>query len=198
MVSLSNLVFGLSILATSAVAQFTLTVVHPDSPLDGLKVHASAQAFYLGLSGPSTYCPSVVEPYCPDKTDTVFAGMGGMWVNVPGGQQTYVRADGVFGYTQAHSAYVPEGAYRGGFVNVILSGDCIEDVAVYTWQDPDGSEDDAGILACPDVPYYMNGTATYQIYAKTPEFNLTNCVELGGLKPTAWPQNAGFGAWQYT
>jgi hypothetical protein len=53
-----------------------------------------------------------------------------------------------------------------------------------------------GIYACPDVPYYSNGT--FQIFAKTPLFNKTNCVKLAGIKPTFLPSDAPFGAWQYT
>ncbi len=130
-----------------------------------------------------------------------------------------MRVDGSLGYTQAHSASVPTGAYLGGFINVTVSSDCAEDVNVFTWKDPEGSSGVfsspftpyslllarkshlrhiEGILACPDLPYYMNGTATYQIYAKTPAFNLTDCVELEGLLPTYLPSGSPPGAWQYT
>jgi hypothetical protein len=52
-----------------------------------------------------------------------------------------------------------------------------------------------GIYACPNVPSYVN--ATYQIYAKTPAFNQTNCVELVGLVQNEQP-NDDYGAWEYT
>lgn len=38
-----------------------------------------------------------------------------MGVIVPGGQQVYVAPDGALSYTQAHSAYVPEGSVRDGW-----------------------------------------------------------------------------------
>lgn len=52
-----------------------------------------------------------------------------------------------------------------------------------------------GIYACPNVPPYVN--ATYQIYAKTPAFNQTDCIELKGLLQNEEPNN-DYGAWEYT
>ncbi|PBP18071.1 IgE-binding protein, partial [Diplocarpon rosae] len=110
-------------------------------------------------------------------------------VNVPGGQQIYVRANGALAFVQAHSMNVPEGSYRGGFLSVTIGSDCAEDLSVFTWKAPDGSTE--GILACPDFP-------VYQIYARTPAFNQTDCVELEGLQPTYKPSGSPFGAWEYT
>ncbi|KAG4433083.1 hypothetical protein IFR05_011423 [Cadophora sp. M221] len=192
---ISFLVLISALLAATTAQVFTLTTYLPNSPLNNQKIHAAGQAFYLGLGGPTTYCPTVVGAACPNATDTILAGMSSMWVEVPGGQQTYIRSDGSLGYTQAHSAYVPTDAYRGGFVNVTISSDCSSDINVFTWKAPDGSSE--GILACPDVPFYMENIATYQIYARTPQFNLTDCIELEGLVPTTVPQPAPYGAWQY-
>ena len=54
-----------------------------------------------------------------------------------------------------------------------------------------------GILACPHVPSWENGTATYQIYANTPAFNQTDCITVDGLLPHYTPAGV-YGAWQYT
>ncbi|KAI6712295.1 hypothetical protein JHW43_005152 [Diplocarpon mali] len=180
------LAMGLSVLLTGTTAQIsTLTAFLPNSILDGQKVNAASQAFFLGLDAPATYCPPVVEPNCPVASETVVAGaIGSLWVNVPGGQQIYVRANGALAFVQAHSNNVPVDSYRGGFLNVTISSDCAEDVNVFTWKAPDGS------TACPHSPYY-------QIYARTPAFNQTDCVELEGLQPTYKPSESPFGAWQY-
>ena len=78
---LSILVFVLSLLLTTALGQvFTLTTSLSGSPLDGQVINAASQAFYLGLPGPATYCPTVVNPNCPNVTGTVFAGMSALWV----------------------------------------------------------------------------------------------------------------------
>ena len=168
MLSLLLVIISLFTLNTAQV--FTLKTFNPGAPLNGQKIHASGQAFYLGLDGPNTYCPSKVDPNCPSPTDTIVAGaLSAMWVRipllplsysqnskwltqqdepdadkliqveVPGGQQTFVRSEGSIGYTQAHSTSVPAGAHRGGFVNVIVDSDCSEDVNTFTWKAPDGS-----------------------------------------------------------
>ncbi|KAH7410561.1 hypothetical protein BKA64DRAFT_357478 [Cadophora sp. MPI-SDFR-AT-0126] len=193
---LSFLILAVSLFTLAAAQVFTLTTFNPNGPLNGQKIQASGQAFYLGLDRPTTYCPEINGLVCPNATETVLAGaLSAMYVNVPGGQQTYVRSAGSLGYTQAHSASVPAGAYRGGFVNVTISTDCEADVNVFTWKDPD--ELTEGVLACPDVPSYMENIATYQIFARTPGFNLTDCVKLEGLQATILPEPAPFGAWQY-
>ncbi|KAL2059782.1 hypothetical protein VTL71DRAFT_10166 [Oculimacula yallundae] len=201
----------------------TLKTYLPGSPLNHQVIQASGQAFYLGLEKPTTYCPEIVEPFCPNVTQTIVAGaMAAMYVripfppnlssrprllfgsaadgvcqvNVPGGQQIWVRPDGWVGYTQAHSASVPTGAYRGGFANVTITSECDPTVDVFAWKTP--GESSEGILACPDLPDYMvNSPATHQIYVRTPEFKLEDCVELEGLLATSLPSGSAFGAWQY-
>ncbi|CZT07700.1 uncharacterized protein RAG0_13055 [Rhynchosporium agropyri] len=171
-----------AVLTASANAQiFTLKTYAPGSPLDNQVIQASGQAFYLGLAAPTTYCPEIVEPFCPDTDETIIAGvMGGMYVNVPGGQQIFVRVDGSIGYTQAHSASVPAGAYRGGFVNVTMTSECGPTVNVFAWKTPGGT------------------SATHQIRVRTPELDVTDCVELEGLLPVILTEPIQFGAWQYT
>ena len=63
--------------------------------------------------------------------------------------------------------------------------------------DPPAKLSTEGVLACPDVPSYMENLATFIIYVRTPEFHLTDCVELQGLEATILPDPAPYGAWQY-
>lgn len=60
--------------ATAAANFITFAASLPGSPLDGQVINAANEAFYLGLSGPSTYCPSVVGVTCPPVTGTVAYG----------------------------------------------------------------------------------------------------------------------------
>lgn len=180
-------------LFTTAVAQI-LTASLPGSKLDGLTVEASGQAFYIGGNGPATYCPTQVEPYCPNVTGTFFAGLGALYVEVPGGQQVYIRENGAMAFTQAHSAYVPPGSYYGGFVSVTIVSACAAPITVLTWKAPDESTE--GAFACPVPPPSV--VLEYQIFVKTPAFNRTDCVRLFGLLPHALPAGSSFGAWQYT
>ncbi|KUJ12676.1 uncharacterized protein LY89DRAFT_212254 [Mollisia scopiformis] len=194
MLSLRHALTFFLALGTTVAQILTLTASLPDSTLDGQPVNADGEAFSLGGS-PASYCPTEVGTACPNVTATVFAGMSALWVEVPGGQEVYVQTDGALGFTQAHSASVPPGAYIGGFSNVTVASDCHAPWDVITWNAPDGST--GGILACPEVPAGTNGTAIYQVYAKTPAFNKTNCVTLAGLLPTYLPAGSPFGAWQY-
>jgi hypothetical protein len=116
-------------------------------------------------------------------------------VKVPGGQQIYVDPSGQIRYTQAHSTYLPAGAYIGGWYNKTVVSDCAPVVDVIDFLATDGSNV-GGLLLCPDTPNYMAGTgASYQLYAKTPEFNATNCVVAIGLLQHG--STATFGCWQY-
>jgi hypothetical protein len=54
---------------------------------------------------------------------------------------------------------------------------------------------EGGILACPITEPGTN-TASYQIFAKTPAFNWTNCTEVIGLLPHV-ASSQDFGAWEY-
>jgi len=136
----------------AAQSLLTLTASLPGNPLHGLAVNADGESFALGGS-PSYYCPSSVEPNCPNTTETVFTpGLGALdvshtcesrdfghnaddslQVEVPGGQQVYISSDGELGFTQAHSAYVPPGAYYGGWINVTIVSDCSPTYTVLTW-----------------------------------------------------------------
>ena len=88
MASLRTVVMSIIFLVTIATAQvspgqFTLTVYQPGSPLDGQVVNAAAEALYLGLKGPSSYCPVTDVSLCPAGNQTIFAGMSAMFVSSP-------------------------------------------------------------------------------------------------------------------
>jgi hypothetical protein len=76
----SILTLTLTYLPLIAADPFTLTASLSGSTLDGQVVNAAGEAFYLGLSAPATYCPTQVEPNCPNVTGTVIDGMTAMWV----------------------------------------------------------------------------------------------------------------------
>ncbi|KAG9231189.1 hypothetical protein BJ875DRAFT_506817 [Amylocarpus encephaloides] len=169
---------------------FTLTASQPSGPLDGKPVNAAGGAIYIGLEQPATYCPAQVEPNCPVVKGTTFAGLTSLYVEVPGGQQTYVRPEGPLGFTAPHSAFIPPNSYRGGWVNVTIYDAFPEPLTVFGWRYPDAGE--GGIAACP--------TATegiWQVNAKTPDFVGFNCTEILGLKPS-YQVGSEFGAWEYT
>ena len=107
---------------------------------------------------------------------------------VPGGQVIYVRTDGSLGYTQAHSASVPEGA--------IVGGD-------YTYSKSEGAQFGSlgtsafgakGLMACPTQDQ------GYQVFAATgnataSEGDLAACLGFNALTIDAIDLSRG--AWQY-
>ena len=71
----------LTFAATAAAQYITIAASLPGSPLDGQVINAANGGFYLGLSGPLTYCPSNVDPNCPPVTGTVaYADLTGLYV----------------------------------------------------------------------------------------------------------------------
>lgn len=189
-------------ITTASSSSFTITASLIGSSLNGQIINAGGGAFYLGLAAPSTYCPTQIKPHCPEGTSTVLVGMmgqsgiGAMSVMVPGGQQVYVHEYGALGFTQAHSAFIPPGSFLAGFNSKTIPASISEPSRqVISWKAPDASTE--GILACPDIPDYMIGIATHQIYARTPKFNLTDCVVLEGLLPSLLPVGPPT-VWQYT
>ncbi|XXG96176.1 hypothetical protein Hte_002455 [Hypoxylon texense] len=211
---------GLSLLTSFAAAAsattYFMTVFAPNTEVDGALINAASQGFYLSLDGPSTYCPSNVQN-CPEVQGTlVTAGMTGMAVQVPGGQQIYVAPDGQVQYTQAHSSSMPPGSMVGGWYNktVVIPSSSDIDCGV---GDGDGNGNDnstttttryvfdflstdgsgkGGVKICPDVPAAIRQTgAGYSVYAGTRAFNESFCIDAVGLN--LMPRDVPFGAWQY-
>ncbi|KAI4727003.1 hypothetical protein E4T49_05251 [Aureobasidium sp. EXF-10728] len=96
---------------------FTLDISFSNSPLSG-PIQASGGSFWIGKKA-STSCPDSVNPNCPSGNSTSFTTSGNGLLNlnteVPGGQQVYIRPDGLLTYTQAHSASTPAGSTFSGF-----------------------------------------------------------------------------------
>ncbi len=103
----------------------------------------------------------------------------------------YIRPNGALSYTQAHSAFIPEGSYRTGFT--FTPGEQFGHFGVNV----DGS---TGLLACPAGG--ANASFPYQIFANlrslkdedVPGGEVAECL---GLNAIAIPVE-GVRAWQYT
>ncbi|OQO11587.1 hypothetical protein B0A48_03314 [Cryoendolithus antarcticus] len=177
----SNLTTFLVSTALTQAQYFTLVSVRSASPIHFGQITASGERLYINRNTAS-YCPTQVGDACPAGNITTFAGGSGplaMGVIVPGGQQVYIDpVCGAVGYTQAHSAAMPQGAITGGW-NVSLG-------------DPYGYlSRDGGLLACPAA----DGDGGYQIFGQVEGVVLSE--ECLGF--TAFAINAtGPGAWQYT
>ncbi|ORY61528.1 uncharacterized protein BCR38DRAFT_411394 [Pseudomassariella vexata] len=183
--------------ALASAESFSISVYSPGTEIHGANLDAAALGFYSGMSGPATYCPPEVGTYCPPvEGSLVTFGMGGMAVEVPGGQFIYVSPTGQVKYTQAHSNDMPPGSFfRGWFEKTVIS-ECEPTIEVIDFLTNDGSNI-GGLMLCPDISSFMTGTgASYQLYAKTPNFSLTNCVEAVGL--VMHSNDASVGCWEYT
>ena len=80
LISILSIALALSI-AEAASNPFTLKAYLPGHPINGQVVNADGQSLYLGLPGPSSYCPTDVVPanQCPTGKKTVFIGALSMW-----------------------------------------------------------------------------------------------------------------------
>jgi hypothetical protein len=118
---------------------------------------------------------------------------------VPGGQDVYVQVDGQVKYSIPHSQYIPPGALRGSFYKKKVrsqSSNCVAPAGSEVADFSDGNGH-SGVVLCPDVPDEMIGTgASFVLYAKTADFNLTDCTDLQGLTLTT--SDSSIGAWEYS
>lgn len=103
-------------------------------------------------------------------------------MEVPGGQLVYVEADGALGFTQAHSASIPDGAVVSTFT--LTQGLSFGELGF-------SGLGGAGFIACPNA---TTGTFPYQIFADIPGAGGTNCL---GFDPLTTNYTGGPGAWQY-
>jgi hypothetical protein len=81
-------------------------------------IQANNGSFWIHKAA-STSCPTSVNPNCPPGNSTSFtsSGSGLLYLNtqVPGGQQVYIRPDGLLTYTSPHSASTPKDSTFSGF-----------------------------------------------------------------------------------
>lgn len=178
------------------VSNFSVIAARSGSPIHLQSVNANGQAFWIGKTTAS-YCPTPPVPAssCPAGTVTAFGifeqGQGAsLDTAVPGGQQVYVQATGELGFTQAHSALVPAGAYRVGFSATAPGANGLGDFGFSI------AGKAAGWLACPAT----KGAFPYQIFAdvpglKVPSGNVDDCYGFDALTSNF---AGGAAAWQYT
>ncbi len=68
--------------AIASASTFSLAAFAPNSEADGATLNAAGQSFYIGTSGPATYCPSNTVPTCPSVEGTlVTTGLDAMAVS---------------------------------------------------------------------------------------------------------------------
>ncbi|KAK8153093.1 IgE-binding protein [Phyllosticta citrichinensis] len=153
------------------------------SPIHLSSINAAESAFWIGKDTAS-YCPEEVVQDCPAGNETIFAGGDNtlaLDVEVPGGQQVYIKPTGELTYTTAHSAYMGMGAISTGFH--LNNGTSSSGLGSLSWTN--------GFVACPAG----NASYPYQIYAAVNGFNKTNCLGFDFLTSTVLTDKIG--AWQY-
>ncbi|KAK6355158.1 hypothetical protein TWF696_004278 [Orbilia brochopaga] len=171
---------------------YTLMAIRSASPIHYGSLQASGQKFYIGLDKPSSYCPSPpVDPKaCPSgKATSIAWGESGPYMNVmvPGGQRLYIAPDRSLSYTQAHSAFIPDGSITDGFTRGEKQENTLTPIS-------HGSD---AFLACPT----KQGAGPYQIFvgqptdAAVPSGKASDCIPFAaeGVEFTG----ERFGAWQY-
>lgn len=177
----------------AAGTPFSLTVSNPTVPqIDGRAVDACQQEWNVGYETCS-YCPDTVGASCPAGNTTVLAApdaaagasQPGMDVMVPGGQVVYLAESGAVGYTQAHSASIPDGAVQGGLVAYSGGGFMNINAGSYGW------------VACPPTGLGGNdgGWVIYALSSANQD-DLSICSPVN-LKVNVLPAGT-VGAWQYT
>jgi hypothetical protein len=154
-VALAALASAVSAQAAAPTGYFSVISARSASPIHFQTLTARGGKFYLGGGPPSSYCPvEQVGSACPAGNTTVLVGGDktlSMGVIVPGGQEVYVGPDGALSYTQAHSAFVPEGSVRDQFSREAPVGDAGFGYLNF----------ETGFVACPAA-----NTTTYQVYGQ--------------------------------
>ncbi|KAH6679378.1 hypothetical protein B0J14DRAFT_296470 [Halenospora varia] len=174
---LSTLAVAAAAIASVTADNFTLTASAPGlTAFDGKAINAGGQRFWVGLAQPIDFCPTLT---CASAKNTQFTSITTLNVQVPGGQQVYVAADGGIQFTNAANGEftIPAGAVLATFT--------LSDAGLYT------GLNNAGIQACP-----TGITGFYQLYTPTAGFVKTGCTKLAGVKPNV-VSTTGFGAYAY-
>jgi hypothetical protein len=148
-------------------------------------VVARGERFYLS-GGTNTFCPSPPVDCSVYDNVTAFSFSQGhlaMEASVPGGQLVYVMTTGELGFSQAHSASIPEGADTSSFTfdpNAFSSANMgrLSTTAF-------GAN---GFIACNDAQQQ------WQVFADVPGKDATNCL---GFDAATIEANFT-GAWEYT
>lgn len=172
----------LLLISTTTAQYFAAIAIRSASPLHLQTIEARNERLWIG--GTSThYCPQQVQALhdCPNTHETNFGGGTGvlyMGAIVPGGQQVYIDPTcGAVMYTQAHSAFMPQGAIIDGWT--LSQG---ENFGVLGWQ--------GGLVGCNET-----ADGSWEIYAQLPGIQLSREC-LGFVAITVNETKAD--AWQYT
>jgi hypothetical protein len=168
-------------------AAFGVMSIRSASPIMYGNLEARGERFYL-FGAADTYCPSPPVDCSQFDNSTALLFYGGfltMDAEVPGGQQVYVMTTGELGFTQAHSASVPEGADLSSFnydPNAVQSANLgrLSTTAFGA----------AGFMAC------QNTEQQWQVFAAIPGKDATNCLGFDAL--TVVRSTSEPAAWQYT
>ncbi|KAH8724387.1 hypothetical protein GQ44DRAFT_618153 [Phaeosphaeriaceae sp. PMI808] len=172
-----------AVCAQDGPSYFYVISTRSASPIHYQPLQARGGKFFLGGGAPSSYCPvEVVGNACPAGNTTVLAGGDktlSLGVIVPGGQQAYVAKDGALSYTQAHSAFIPDGAVRDQFSRDAPQGGNSFGFLHF----------ETGWVACP-----AGEGKGYQVFGQVD--GATFAPECLGFNMLAAPTDAP-GAWQY-
>ena len=167
---------------------FGVIAARSTSPIHLQSVQANGRAFWIQKET-TTYCPSpTVDCSGFENSTTIFAVQNGgttasLYTSVPGGQQVYVEKCGALGFTGAHSAAIPEGAYVEGFSYTPNAQDATQPGS-FSFHGGGAT----GFLACPE-------DGAYRVYADTVDAVLDSaCLGFSALTGS-W---TGSSAWQYT
>lgn len=172
-------------LAAGTSAQFLHVMsVRSGSPIQYVELAARGQKIYVG-GNTASYCPDSIESQgaCPKGDTTSFSGGNGglgMGAIVPGGQQVYIDGcTGALGYTQAHSAAIPQDAITDGWSvqnNVAANGA----LGRLSWKN--------GLLACPEG-------SDWQVFAQVDGVAFADdCLGFDAL----FSNSTEASAWQYS
>jgi len=175
--------------ASTGPTPYTFLALRSASPIHFGSINASGGKIWIGKET-SSYCP---VDTCPSGKVTAFLvnDTAAMDVVVPGGQQVYIDPTGALSFTQAHSAYIPEGSILTGF-HLTDSGN--NGITYF-------ANSNGGFLACPadhkgNGPWQIFVDLGHKLKSKNvPSKNKRDCLGFtaaGGAYTTE--QTA---AWQY-
>ncbi|KAI0904373.1 hypothetical protein F4823DRAFT_634454 [Ustulina deusta] len=184
--------FCLATATLVSATAFQVFVFAPNKNLDGAILHAAQNGFATQLDGPSTYCPLKPADSCPKVVGTLVSqDMEAMAVEVPGGQQIYVEADGQVKYSIPHANNIPPDATVGGWFHKSIVSECLGPAArdVVDFSDGKGH---GGLALCPSDLSIKSLT----LFAKTAGFKESNCTDIGGLNLALAKSEVG--SWEYT
>ncbi|KAI5302814.1 hypothetical protein KEM56_000334 [Ascosphaera pollenicola] len=173
--------------AGASAETVSLMALRSASPIHFQALHAYQEGIWIGQPTQS-YCPAQVSG-CRTVNETTFGvadGSTALNVEVPGGQQLYVSADGALKYTVPHSASIGDGSHAAA-LKIEALNDSVDKATL------DGDD----FLACPG----KKGEEKYQVFSaaaknvKPPTGDKGDCL---GFTAVAGKVDAEkFRAWEF-